>query len=606
MSAARAVFDKERIREGELVAHFPHKKMREGQAQAFAAIASAGGTCVLELPTGTGKTAVGYTFLMAMRDRMQRGTLFYLVPTKTLVDQVAAMYPGIFPLYGRNEFRCRLYPDRRADEVPCYYLAHVCPHKNRDCAYYEAKRRAVAHRGVVVTTFPFFFYQLMAQELWKKKGRKVRPSFEEPFAVVVDEAHSLARLLRLCFSSTISERHLRQLVSFTASFSEELHALLSDFYDTVLRIVRVKPSGEIFNDYEIGFLLDILQRVDEEAFDDIIIGAVKSGAIDITDEGGVAQLNRILKLRQNLIGYTRRLVYATGEYPANYVFGHYEPDTEEDEKGGRKSRFKLHINTYIIRWMVERYLLKWKPLVYSATIGNPTAFGWETGIQGAPFTAIGSEFPHENTRLYLPEDTPNLAVKARRPGDVARAMRMIAGAAAELLSVGVRSLVIVVSEKERERFAELFGSRFSILTADGDLKPREAMLRFRNGEGELLLGTAAQYAEGIDLPFPVSPATFFLRPGYPRPDDPQTQFEKKRFGKNRWAIWNWRVTVQALQARGRNVRSRRDVGVTFFISQQFNRVLGNSLPEWLRPAVRRYSMRACIEDAVDLLTRGGR
>src|SRR5581483_3769468 len=95
---------------------------------------------------------------------------------------------------------------------------------------------------------------------------------------------------------------------------------------------------------------------------------------------------------------------------------------------------------------------------------------------------------------------------------------------------------------------------------------------------------------------------FYLRPAYASPDDPQTQFEDHRFGHRRWQLWNWRVMTELLQVRGRNVRSEKDLGVTFLISQQFRRFAWGSLPEWLRPAyMGEASFEDCVKDAFKLL-----
>ena len=79
-----------------------------------------------------------------------------------------------------------------------------------------------------------------------------------------------------------------------------------------------------------------------------------------------------------------------------------------------------------------------------------------------------------------------------------------------------------------------------------------------------------------------APVIFFLKPGYPNPKDPETQFEEYRFGNMRWRIWNQRVIQQANQVRGRNIRSMTDVGAIFFISQQFKPFVFGSLPPSLQ------------------------
>ena len=126
--------------------------------------------------------------------------------------------------------------------------------------------------------------------------------------------------------------------------------------------------------------------------------------------------------------------------------------------------------------------------------------------------------------------------------------------------------------------------------------------RFGAGEGDCLVGTTANYGEGVDLPKQIAPVIFCLRPGYPNPFDPQTGFEERRFGKRRWQLWNWRVMIELLQVRGRNIRSETDLGVTFLISQQFRRFAFGSLPEWLKLAYRgEWTFEECIADAEKLL-----
>lgn len=169
----------------------------------------------------------------------------------------------------------------------------------------------------------------------------------------------------------------------------------------------------------------------------------------------------------------------------------------------------------------------------------------------------------------------------------------------------IRSLVVVVSEKERGKFLTLCGEENVNAVSYGNGVPaKEVVARFRDGEGDVLVGTAAHFGEGIDLPRRVAPVIFFLRPAYPRPNDPVTVFEERRFGNKRWLLWNWRVMIEALQVRGRNIRSAEDVGVTFFISQQFRRFLFAALPQWLEPAYRGDStFDECVEETMKLLEK---
>ena len=131
---------------------------------------------------------------------------------------------------------------------------------------------------------------------------------------------------------------------------------------------------------------------------------------------------------------------------------------------------------------------------------------------------------------------------------------------------------------------------------------KDAAAAFKDGQGTALVGTEANYAEGLDLPKGIAPVIFDLRPGYPSPYDPMAVFEERRFGNQRWRLWNWRVMVKALQVRGRNVRSEDDLGIIFFMSEQFRRFVFASLPEWLQPSyVGDLSFEDCLKRGEKLL-----
>ena len=131
---------------------------------------------------------------------------------------------------------------------------------------------------------------------------------------------------------------------------------------------------------------------------------------------------------------------------------------------------------------------------------------------------------------------------------------------------------------------------------------REAALRFKDGEGDCLVGTAGNFGEGVDLPRQIAPVIFGFRPAYPPPDDPRTQFEERRYGNNRWAIWNWRVMLSVLQWRGRNIRSEDDLGVTIFISQQFRRSVFAALPKTLQSSYKgNLTLDQCVKEAMGLV-----
>ena len=80
------------------------------------------------------------------------------------------------------------------------------------------------------------------------------------------------------------------------------------------------------------------------------------------------------------------------------------------------------------------------------------------------------------------------------------------------------------------------------------------------------------------------------------------QFETERFGGRRWSVWQYRVIKEALQVRGRNIRSATDKGVTIFFDKRFQKFVYGSLPKWLQDSyVGNKTLDECIDEALEVL-----
>lgn len=586
-----------------LQAHFPRGgKYRHGpwksQEEILGFIAK-NGASIIESPTGTGKTAVEYAILRAAQER-EGGPLFLVTPNKTLVEQIHQEFPGLKVALGRNEHECLYYEESfRADEVPCSMLKN-CPHRVdqttgktheegvEPCPYLQQKYEA-KQGGIVLCTMSFYlFTQLFTQE------------FDTPDALVIDEAHRIAGVVRQSLSYEITDYHLEQSIKLLERIEAEEVATLKKFLRTMKGICKRKPFEEatLLKDQEIRRLIEVLLDIDVNLLLQKIEEAVRNGTIDpVADR---TALKRLEVLVRDLRRYLHSFEYSleTDERKAlNYTCAYYKLEKGEHER----VQYKLVIKCYYVAPLIRKILSPFT-VSLSATIGNPEIFGYETGIR-APFLSLPSGFPVDHTRIYLPTDTPNLAVKARRKRDVTKALRMVARACKRFADQGHRTLVVTISNLERDKFQMLAQEEgVEVISYGNGVSAREAAQVFKGGIGDTLVGTAANYSEGVDLPKQIAPVIFFFRPGYPNPRDPGTQFEERRFGSQRWALWNWRVMQQALQVRGRNIRSRSDIGVTFFISQQFRRVLFAALPEWLQKAYRnQFTFEEALADVEALL-----
>ncbi|MBZ9572125.1 DEAD/DEAH box helicase family protein [Patescibacteria group bacterium] len=591
---------------------FPHKKMRPDQRAALEFIAYHKKS-LHEMPTGRGKTATGVTPLKAFKEIGVK-PIIYATTTKTLVRQAKKMYPeGVVEAYGRNEYPCLFYKDKRekvtAEESPCSLLK--CPHRVdldtgktvepgvEPCPYLLVKHRAMKG-DIIVCTIAY----LVTHMLYVKKFKASPPK-----VLVIDEVHRLAEVTRQILSWDISGLTLKRAIKALSVIRREW--LLERFLEEMMKIAKLKPTEppELLADHEIKRLISLLEEINTKELRGTINKALELGILDPKKDRKTLKTLEIVV--RHIPWYIKELFYATGtetRKPSNYVFMFYRKKRRKRGKRGPRVICKLCIRHFYVSPVIRLKILEpiERIIAYSATIGDKETFAIETGID-FPFQVYTSTFPIENTRVFLPTDTPNLAVKAN-PGRGAlaraknRAFSIIAKGCREFLKKEFRSLITVVSEAERLKFLERHSKDFKIMTYGPGLKAKDAARRFIEGEGDVLLGTVAQFGEGIDLPREIAPVIWVLRPPYPRPMDPASQFEERRWGVLRWRLIKYRVTVKALQVRGRNIRTAEDIGMCFFISKQFNRVLGG-LPEWLEGARFEAPFDECLEEGLRLLTK---
>lgn len=582
---------------------YPH--MRVAQRIALEGMEKVTGVKVRELPTGSGKGAIGYTLLHALQKKGKKD-LFYLCPNKALVNQIVEQHPDMHAMYGRGEHLC-LYPkyegqNLKADEIPCLSLTD-CPHRvNQDtgetfvpgapkCPYYQQKFEAKHSGKIVASTFAFFLFTVLFSKEF------------EPEGVVIDEADGIAQAIRQLLSTDLTDWKLEKAIkALNEVGSSEVHNL-SAFLQQMKKLVkgRALDKETLLEEEEIEFLYHSLGKVNPDALLLDARKALREELLDADEDREV--LKQVEDISRSVRRFRHALRFAMSDatkwgYPLNFVIAYGKKELADRER----VQFKVTVKDYYVVPIIRKMLPE-ETLAMSATISDPDIFAFETGIKG-DFESISSDFPVDHARIYMPTDTPNLAVKSRNRQDKTRSLRLIAKAAKKFAAKGLRSLIIVVSNEEREKFLMLAKEEnLGVISYGNGTPARECAQRFRDGEGDAMIGTTAHFGKGIDLPKGMAPVIFYYRPGYPRPDDPQTQFEERRFGNRRWAAWNWRVIVDLLQVRGRNIRSKSDRGVTILVSQQFRRFAFGCLPEWLRPAYRgNMTLDEVIQDAMKMLS----
>ncbi|MDI6592029.1 MAG: helicase C-terminal domain-containing protein [Patescibacteria group bacterium] len=579
-----------------LIENFPYQQypeMRPVQQKAFEfeskVLATKKTPGIIEATTGAGKTAIGFTFLKGLEKKGIK-PLFYIVPTKSGVETVKNQHPEVKTMFGKNEYDCLFYKKEvKADQAACSLLD--CPHyvdqktgKTRDkdvepCPYYQDKYLA-KQGGIIVCTMSFYLFTQFFSKEWPIPG-----------GLVIDEVHQIAKAFRNSLKYEITDHHLKQEIALLQKIDPEQATLLENFLKKMVEIIKSKPPAKpnLLEDDEIRELMNTVIKVKVEDIEPKIKEAIRNGEIDPKKERET--LKKMEMLIRDLNKYYRSFEYSLpsekSEKPLNYTYAYYQKRWPKR----KRAQYQLVIGAHHVAPLVQK-LLSPHTLVYSATIGDEKYFSFETGIKGE-FLRLSSEFPVDHTRIFLPTDTPNLAQRVRKKGDVGRILRKIIEACK---SLEARALVLVVSEKERKRFTELARElNLDALTYGNGLRPKETVEKFKEGEGQVLVGTVANFGESIDLPKNICPVIFFLRPCYPKPDDPIAVFEEKRYKESKWGIWQWRVMTEALQARGRNIRYPEDYGVIFFISEQFRKFVYGGLPDWLEDA---YKSTLTFEEAI--------
>ncbi len=557
---------------------------------------------LVQAPTGTGKTALGYTFLKTHCDKDQNG--FYVCPNKTLVDGVVQQYPEIMPMYGRNEYPCLYYADEyKADEVPCSLLRD-CPHRvnletgetfekgAKPCPYFQAKYKS-RNSALVACTIQYYFYEALGRE-------------NLPDALVVDEVHEWSNAIRSMMQYQITDSALEEFWSLLTAIGCTAEAkVIREFCDAMVSTISQHQAGKrtsLIIDDDLRMLLKILLRIKRSNIDEKIKKAISHKKINPVEDREL--LKALDDFTGSLYKYVKSLEFSLESKerkPLSYVFGFWDKELRE----GKKAEYVLTIKSYYIAGLTKAKLIPETCMSMSATIGaDPKILMQETGISGT-FIDLASDFPIEKTKIFMPSDVPDLSMKGMNRNDKNRTIRKMLRGVCIGKKAGVRSLIIVPSEKDRLKCIEFSSEEgVSVMSYGEGIKPRDAVRKFRDGEGDVLIGTEAQYGQGIDLPGGIAGFTFYLRPGYPSPEEPQAQFEERRLGNSRWALWTWRVITKMLQARGRTIRSVTDSGCIFLMSQQFKRFTYGGLPKWLQPAyVYTKTFDECVVDGVKLLKK---
>ncbi len=609
------------------------------------------GKRLLELPTGTGKTALQYMMAAASLKELEDGeTVFWIFPTKALVEQTKRMHPSIKTIHGKQDHPCiwwvEEFEEQPEEPVTCVQLPVLqedknvervsampqavcagCPHfvnqktgetnvpGKLGCTYYQQTYEAKRGNGIIASTMSFYiFAKLFARR--KADDSVHQTAYGRVSALVIDEVHRFADVIRYTLSYDITDYHLQKAIDLLKRIEapeyKQLRKFLKALDDIATAHEKEQLKEHLLTSEEIIKLVDILEEIDPKVLDPRRINeAVRAGLLDRKKD--FREIKTIETLARDIKRYIHTLEYALpgeereGENinrrggPFNYSCSYFKEELGENER----VQNKLVLHCHYVAPLVRKRLKAPTTVSFSATIGKPDLFAYDSGISDEFFSAP-STFPIENRRIYLPADVEDLSQRSDPTGRKrTKTLRQIARGCRELVRKHIRSLVLVPSNDERQKFMRMAAKEgVDALTYSEDLLAKDAAKRFaKDGVGEVLVGCVAHYGVGLDLPDGTASVIWFLRPGYADPESAATQFEIQRFGKSGyWKRQYYKVMLEAQQAMGRNIRGPRDRGVCFLMSNAFEKFVYHGLPEWLKPAYKRGLMLdECLADTMKLL-----
>lgn len=599
--------------------------------------AIADGAVIIEAPTGTGKTALEFAVATLLKEKAAKGeSVFVIFPTKALVEQACREHPDMIGVLGQNDHICPWALSQFTDDeaalatdmnLPILYDADTprvndiphdmhreCPHYvDQDtgqtgtpgampCPYYQQTFAAKRSGRVIACTMSFYIYAALFN----------KERYGGIAGLVIDEAHRLADVIRYTLSYEVTDANIGRAIELLrrieAPEREPLERFLAAICDIARGMGKVPGTEHLLTEAETRNIIAILEEIDPKAIDPKRIKqAIKDGKLSRKDDWQAIKALEILarNLRRYLHTFEFALPVTDDEGEVIRPALNYSCSFCKVEMGERDQvQHKLVIHCHHVAALVRKRLAPANTYSFSATIGRGDMFSFETGLDGTVFSAP-STFPASNRRIFMPLDAGDLSHAADSQGKKKnRALRAMAKGCARLKGAGIRSLVIVVSNEERRkfaRFAEELG--LEVVTYGGDVQAKDAVDVFKGGNGDVLCGCIAHYGMGIDLPKGQAGAIWFLRPGFPNPESAATKFELERYSQGTyWARIAYRIMLEAEQAIGRNIRGPRDKGVCFLMSSGFQKFVHAALPEWLEPSYRRgKTLSECLEDAEELL-----
>jgi ATP-dependent DNA helicase DinG len=541
--------------------HFPLKSYRPLQKTAIEKCLKAFNDGVkfvfLEAPTGSGKSAIGFTMAQMAQNA------YYICPQKFLQDQLSTDFGDVgkhvgdhwpmVELKGRNAYPCNYWEralqdedfewgktESEMNEKRTRYLdlaqqrlgcdkgqckrggKSKLPYCENHCPYLNQMNKAKASK-ICLMNFHSFLFQTA-----------VIPNFQPRELLIIDEAHNTEDVLLKFVEMKISDRH---------------------FGNMGIRF----PKFETVSEY--------LQYFIEIKLEDIIVEKIKwaKAQLDTREED---------EWKNQLLRYKLLLEAKPEEWVCIWE--------EVESKASRT----ITIKPIFVDKFANQYLFSGAKhvLFLSATILSKEAMCSALGIGAdSKLFRLNSSFPVQNRPMYFrPSGSMSFKNKA-------------------MTLPKMLEDVIQIARHHQEERGIIHTHNFEILNyiwnnAPVDVKARllqQKDIEFENNKQLMLdkhkrslnsIIIAPAMHEGLDLKDDLGRFQIICKVPYPSKNDPQIAARMEISSE----YYNWRAATKLTQQYGRIYRHEGDYGTTYVLDADFKRFIESAermLPGWFKEAI---------------------
>ena len=500
--------------------------------------------CLLNLPTGSGKSYLAIMFINWYKNYINENAKFdILTNSKILQKQYIKENKFIKNYEGRSNYTCDPY------DTDCSKGYEICktagPHCKDDCPY-EAAKKAWQHSTIGLTNFHMFnTIALYVQTIIDERDSNV---------LIVDEAHDFEAVFCDFITTSLSARGLKKY-GFDLKEIED--------YDRTIR--RLKKISDYIGFIKNQFVGDIINKVEW------LESAMKGAKGKMKTE------------------YSKYKVFAEGQkFKFEYLIKEFEksPNNWILEITNTKDKMYSGIlleakpvwgHDYIKELIYDRYD---HVIFMSGTILDKNMFSYINGLE-------------KNLTTY--HESESTFQENRRPIFFLKLGKMTWGQKKETFKTQIKYIDKIL-KKNKDKKGIIHSGNYEITQwlQEQYMNPRlifhtpenrdEALQKHINSNYPSVL-VSPSLSSGIDLKDDLSRFQIILKIPFPYLGSDKIKMRQKT--NKDW--YNWKTVVEFIQQYGRSIRNEDDWAETFVLDSSFSDVLkynSKIMPRWVTNSIK--------------------